>query len=207
MVDEGPSLRMMAEIPKPAEPEIISDIETLGSKDSSGGIGREIRTWIRDIVFAALTAVLIVVFVVQPVKVEGTSMQPHLADQERIFVNKFLYHVSEIDRGDIVVFWYPKDPAKSFIKRVVGLPGETLKIDSGRVYVNGSPLDEPYVPGEYADSSYFGPAVVSPGSYFVLGDHRNSSNDSRNWGMVPVQNIFGKAVLRYWPISKFGLIE
>ncbi len=207
MIDEGRSLRMMTEIPQPAEPEAISGGSSSGSKHVSEGFGREIRTWIRDIVFAALTAVLIVVFVVQPVKVEGTSMQPHLADQERIFVNKFVYHVAEIGRGDIVVFWYPKDPAKSFIKRVIGLPGETVEIESGRVYVNGSPLDEPYVPGEYADSSYFGPAIVPPGSYFVLGDHRNSSNDSRNWGMVPADNIFGKAVLRYWPISKFGLIE
>lgn len=198
---------MMVEAQQPLSPEPISDRAGSDAKPVTEGFGREIRTWIRDIVFAALTAVLIVVFVVQPVKVEGTSMQPHLADQERIFVNKFVYHVSEIGRGDIVVFWYPKDPAKSFIKRVIGLPGETVEIDSGLVHVNGSPLVEPYVPGEYTDTSSFGPAVVPPGSYFVLGDHRNSSNDSRNWGMVPANNIFGKAVLRYWPISKFGLID
>lgn len=198
---------MMAETPRTTGSEALSGDLRHGSKNASEGLGREIRTWLRDIVFAALTAVLIVVFVVQPVKVEGTSMQPHLADQERIFVNKFVYHVSEIGRGDIVVFWYPKDPAKSFIKRVIGLPGETVIIEEGRVYVNGSPLNEPYVPGEYADASHFGPASVPPDSYFVLGDHRNSSNDSRNWGMVPASNIFGKAVLRYWPISKFGLIE
>lgn len=197
----------MTKIPQPAGPESSSGEVRQESKSALEGFGQEIRTWIRDIVFAALTAVLIVVFVVQPVKVEGTSMQPHLADQERIFVNKFVYHVSEIGRGDIVVFWYPKDPAKSFIKRVIGLPGETVSIDAGRVYVDGVLLDEPYVPGEYEDASYFGPTVVPSGSYFVLGDHRNSSNDSRNWGMVPANNIFGKAVLRYWPISKFGLIE
>jgi signal peptidase I len=167
----------------------------------------ELRSWIRDIIFAALTAVLIVVFLVQPVKVEGTSMQPHLFDQERIFVNKFAYHISDIERGDIVVFWYPKDLAKSFIKRVIGLPGEEVEIRSGIVYVNGLALDEPYVPGEFFDPSSFLPTVVTPNSYFVLGDHRNSSNDSRNWGMVPAENIFGKAMFRYWPISKFGLIE
>lgn len=168
---------------------------------------RELRGWLRDVAFAALTAVLIVVFLVQPVKVEGTSMLPHLSDQERIFVNKFVYHVTDIDRGDIVVFWYPRDPGKSFIKRVVGLPGEEVLIREGIVYVNGEALSEPYVPSEYFDSHSFGPVTVQPHSYFVLGDHRNSSNDSRSWGLVPEANIFGKAILRYWPISKFGLIE
>jgi signal peptidase I len=172
-----------------------------------GGLLGELRHWIRDVVFAALTAVLIVVFVVQPVKVEGTSMQPHLFDQERIFVNKFVYHVAEIHRGDIIVFWYPRDPGKSFIKRVVGLPGEEVAIRGGTVYVDGASLREPYLRREYFDPTSFGPIVVSSGHYFVLGDHRNSSNDSRNWGLVPGENIFGKAIFRYWPISKFGLIE
>lgn len=181
--------------------------DSLTEEGQELGFLRELRGWIRDIVFAALTAVLIVVFVVQPVKVEGTSMQPHLLDQERIFVNKFVYHVSEIARGDIVVFWYPKDPGKSFIKRVIGLPGEEVSIRSGTVFVNGEALVEPYVPSEYFDSSSFGAIIVRENSYFVLGDHRNSSNDSRNWGLVPSHNIFGKAVFRYWPISKFGLIE
>jgi signal peptidase I len=171
------------------------------------GFLKEVRTWVRDIFFAALTAVLIVVFVVQPVKVEGTSMQPHLSDQERIFVNKFVYRISGISRGDIVVFWYPKDTAKSFIKRVIGLPGETVEIRSGIVYLDEESLNEPYVPTGYLDHSSFGPETVPPGTYFVLGDHRNSSNDSRNWGMVPRENIFGKAVFRYWPVSKLGLIE
>ncbi|UCF38159.1 MAG: signal peptidase I [Acidobacteriota bacterium] len=167
----------------------------------------ELRGWLRDIVFAALTAVLIVVFVVQPVKVEGTSMLPQLEDQERIFVNKFIYHVSEIERGDVVVFWYPKDPAKSFIKRVIGLPGEEIEIRRGVVYVNGRELVEPYVPYEFFDPSSSGPTRVASGSYFVLGDHRNSSNDSRNWGTVPIENIFGQAVFRYWPVTKLGLID
>jgi signal peptidase I len=167
----------------------------------------EIRTWARDIFFAALTAVLIVVFVVQPVKVEGTSMQPHLSDQERIFVNKFIYHFSEVGRGDIVVFWYPRDETKSLIKRIIGLPGETIEIRSGVVVVNGRPLIEPYLESSFVDFSSFGPVHVPAGSYFVLGDHRDSSNDSRNWGAVPRTKIFGKAILRYWPISKFGLIE
>ena len=167
----------------------------------------EFRSWARDIFFAAIAAILIVVFVVQPVKVEGTSMQPHLVDQERIFVNKFVYHFSSIERGDVVVFWYPKDHSKSFIKRVVGLPGETVQILSGSVRINGRGLAEPYVHPRYFDEASHGPEIVPAEHYFVLGDHRNSSNDSRNWGFVPKRNIFGKAIFRYWPVSKVGLIN
>lgn len=184
--------------------------ESLQSEGCQGGrqpILRELRSWLRDIFFAAFTAVLIVVFVVQPVKVEGTSMQPYLSDQERIFVNKFVYHFSEIKPGDIVVFWYPKDPTKSFIKRVIGVPGDLVAIDSGVVFVNGRRLEEDYIKPEFFDFSSFGPVEVTEGHYFVLGDHRNSSNDSRNWGLVPEENIFGKAVFRYWPVTRLGLIE
>lgn len=183
------------------------ELEEVKAEEASNPVWVELRSWIRDIFFAALTAVLIVVFVVQPVKVEGTSMQPRLSDQERIFVNKFVYHVSEIDRGDIVVFWYPKDPSKSFIKRVIGLPGDDIEIRAGVVYINGNELEEPYVPPDYFDYCFLGPETIPPDSYFVLGDHRNSSNDSRNWGTVPAGNIFGKAIFRYWPVSKIGLID
>lgn len=168
---------------------------------------QEIRSWARDIFFAALTAILIVVFVIQPVKVEGTSMQPELVDQERIFVNKFVYHFSGIGRHDIVVFWYPKDPTKSFIKRIIALPGETVRIRNGIVYVNGERLLEPYILPEHFDDSSYPSQTVPPGHYFVMGDHRNSSNDSRNWGCVPQENVFGKAIFRYWPVSKLGLID
>lgn len=168
---------------------------------------REVRRWARDIVFAALVAIVIVLFVVQPVRVEGTSMQPKLVDQERIFVNKFVYHFSKIERGDIVVFWYPKDQTKSFVKRVVGLPRETIEVRTGVVFINGKRLVEPYVSSENFDESSSPPDLVPSHHYFVLGDHRNSSNDSRNWGFVPRENIFGKAIFRYWPVSKLGLIN
>ncbi|MBI4445374.1 MAG: signal peptidase I [Acidobacteria bacterium] len=168
---------------------------------------QEVRSWARDIFFAALTAVLIVVFVIQPVKVEGTSMQPRLTHQERIFVNKFVYHYSNIERGDIVVFWYPKDSTKSFIKRVIGLPGEKIEIRKGVVFVNGKQLAEDYILSEHLDHTSYPLTTVPPGHYFVLGDHRNSSNDSRNWGFVPEKNVFGKAIFRYWPVSKLGLLE
>jgi len=193
------------------EPNRLSSVEAPSvsgdDKAELHALLREIRNWTRDIFFAALAAILIVVFVVQPVKVEGTSMQPRLLDQERIFVNKFIYHFSSIERSDIVVFWYPKDPTKSFIKRVIGLPGESVEIRSGIVYLNGKPLLEPYVTPEYFDYASYAPQVVQPGTYYVLGDHRNSSNDSRHWGPVPAENVFGKAVFRYWPVSKLGLIN
>ena len=169
-------------------------------------LGQEVRGWARDIFFTALIAILVVIFVVQPVKVGGTSMEPRLAPQDRIFVNKFVYYFSGVKRADIVVFWYPKDKTKSFIKRVIGLPGESVEVRSGVVYLNGQKLVEPYLAGEFDHDSY-PQQVVPPEHYFVLGDHRNSSNDSRDWGFVPEQNIFGEAVFRYWPLSRLGLIR
>ena len=167
----------------------------------------ELKSWFRDILFAFVTAIFIVIFVVQPVKVEGTSMQPRLVDQERIFVNRFIYRFTEIDRGDVVVFWFPKDPNKSFIKRVLALPGDEVEIRSGAVYVNGAKQDEPYLTREFQDHDSYPRTVVPEAHYFVLGDHRNSSNDSRNWGWVPRENIYGKAVFRYWPVSRVGPVD
>jgi signal peptidase I len=168
---------------------------------------RELRGWVKDISLGVVIAILMVVFLYQPVKVEGTSMQPELIDQERIFVNKFVYHFEEIHRGDIVVFWYPKDPSKSFIKRVVGVPGDLVSVRGGRVYINGQLLEERYVPRGYQDSDSYPSVQVKEGYYYVLGDHRNASNDSRSWGLVPRKYIYGKAVFRYWPVEKVGFIE
>ena len=167
----------------------------------------EIRGWLKDVVLGVIIAILMVVFLYQPVKVEGTSMQPELIDQERIFVNKFIYHFKEIHRGDIVVFWYPRDPSKSFIKRVVGVPGDTVSIKDGRVYINGQLMEERYVPSGYLDSDSYPTLKVKEDQYYVLGDHRNASNDSRSWGLVPRKYIYGKAVFRYWPVEKAGFLE
>ena len=166
----------------------------------------EIRVWVRDIFFAAVTSILIVVFVIQPVKVEGTSMEPKLEPQDRIFVNRVVYHFTEIERGDIVVFWYPRELNKSFIKRVVGLPGERVEIRSGVVLINNQPLNELYVPPGHFDHGSHAPEIVQPEHYFVLGDHRSLSSDSRDWGLVPGRNVLGKAIFRYWPLSRFGII-
>ena len=167
----------------------------------------EIRGWGRDLFFAVAGAVIIVVFFYQPVKVEGTSMLPELLDQERIFVNKFLYRIYNIESGDIVVFWFPLDLSKSYIKRVVGVPGDFIEIRRGVVFVNGDRLDEDYVSAHFSDSRSYGPVTVEPNHYYVLGDHRNQSNDSRMWGAVPRKNIYGKAVFRYWPVNKIGTID
>jgi signal peptidase I len=174
---------------------------------SAHSLRSEIRIWSRDLLIAIGLALVIIVFLYQPVKVEGTSMAPLLSDQERIFINKFVYRFEPIERDDVVVFWYPLDRSKSFIKRVIGLPGETVEIRQGLVYVNGHSLAEPYVPTQYEDVSDFGPIRVPVDSYFVMGDHRISSNDSRVFGPVASRYIYGRAVFAYWPVDHFGSLS
>jgi len=166
-------------------------------------------SWVRDLAFSVLIAVILIVFIYQPVKVEGTSMMPTLTDQERIFINKFTYHfgLGSIERGDMVVFWFPLDPSKSYIKRVIGIPGDTVYIDAGQVYVNGHALTENYVPEDYHDRLSWEEHRVPPDQYFVLGDHRSSSSDSRTWGFVRRDAIYGKAVFVYWPLKSMGRLK
>ena len=166
-----------------------------------------LAVWLRDLIISLAISAFIIVFLYQPVKVEGTSMMPGLDDQERIFVNKFVYHLEPIERDDIVVFHYPRDPSKSFIKRVIGLAGDRIRIEAGQVYVNDKPLEEDYVSPEYADQRSMSEIVVPPDSYFVLGDHRNMSNDSRDFGPVEARYIYGKAVFGYWPVDKMGRVR
>jgi signal peptidase I len=170
---------------------------------------RDFGFWVRDLILSVIVALVIILFLYQPVKVEGTSMMPALADQERVFINKFGYRfgISHVQRGDTVVFWYPGDPSKSYIKRVIGLPGDTVELRQGDVLVNGRKIEEPYVPAEFRDRSSLSPVSVPDGMYFVMGDHRSSSNDSRNWGPVPAGAIYGKAVFVYWPLDKLGTIR
>ena len=166
-----------------------------------------LSVWLRDLVVSLAISAFIIVFLYQPVKVEGTSMMPSLDDQERIFVNKYVYRLEPIQRGDIVVFRYPRDPSKSFIKRVIGLAGDRIRIEGGEVFVNGQGLEEDYVPPAYADQRSYSEIVVPPHSYFVLGDHRTMSNDSRDFGPVDVGYIYGKAVFGYWPMDKMGRVR
>jgi signal peptidase I len=163
--------------------------------------------WLRDLIVSLAISAFIIVFIYQPVKVEGTSMMPSLEDQERIFVNKFVYRLEPISRGDIVVFRYPRDPSKSYIKRVIGVAGDRIRIDGGQVYVNNQALDEDYVPPAYDDARSYPETVVPPHCYFVLGDHRSMSNDSRDFGPVNHSYIYGKAVFGYWPMDKLGRVR
>jgi signal peptidase I len=200
----------------------------------------EARLLVRDLLVALMIATLVIVFVVQPVKVEGSSMMPRLhggVDEDaspetedhsdRIFVNKLIYYgLPRLTRGDIVVFWFPEDPSKSYIKRVIGLPGETVHVCDNHVLIDGRQLDEPYLDPQRNVNRYQltrnlgdqqmmcepragcqGCTYVKPYHYFVMGDNRDNSSDSRAWGLVPEKYIYGKALFRYWPLSEASVIE
>jgi signal peptidase I len=166
-------------------------------------------TWLRDLFLSVVIALIVILFLYQPVKVEGTSMMPGLVDQERIFINKYAYRfgISDVSRGDTVVFFFPGDTSKSYIKRVIGMPGDRVEITRGTVSVNGHLIAEPYVPDEYRDRVSLELTTVPKGEYFVMGDHRSSSNDSRSWGTVPRHYIYGKAVFVYWPLDRLGSVQ
>jgi signal peptidase I len=163
--------------------------------------------WVRDLLISAVASVLIITFLYQPVRVEGTSMLPRLEDRDRLFINKFVYRISAIERGDIVVFHYPRDPEKSYIKRVIALPGDRFWIDHGAVWLNGKRQIEKYVPEEYRDSRSYPEIVVPAGTYFMMGDHRSISSDSREFGPVERPLIYGKAVFVYWPARDAGVVQ
>ena len=163
--------------------------------------------WLRDILISLAVSAFFIIFLYQPVKVEGTSMMPTLEDQERVFINKFVYRLEAIHQGDVVVFRYPRDPSKSYIKRVIAVPGDQVRIEDGLVYVNNRRLSEEYVPQMYEDVRSYSETVVPPHSYFVLGDHRNLSNDSRDFGPVDESYIYGKAVFGYWPFARLGKLR
>jgi signal peptidase I len=166
-----------------------------------------IGLWVRDLLFSAAASVLIITFLYQPVRVEGTSMLPRLEDRDRLFINKFVYRIAAIERGDVVVFRYPRDPEKSYIKRVIALPGDRLRIDRGQVWLNGRRQIEPYVPEEYQDSRSMAEIVVPEDSYFMMGDHRSISSDSREFGPVERSLVYGKAVFVYWPTRDAGVVR
>lgn len=165
-------------------------------------------TWIRDLAISLAVSAFVIVFLYQPVKVEGGSMMPSLTNRERIFVNKFVYRLEPVERGDIVVFRYPRDPSLSFIKRVIGVPGDRIRIDDGQVYVNGKALEEDYLsPGFVDRDQSFAETVIAPHQYFVMGDHRNMSDDSRDFGALDQSYIYGKAAFVYWPLQKMGRVH
>jgi len=195
------------------EPEVLSQVGATAPATLPAAQQRSFLigtiSWFRDLMLSVLIAVLVILFLYRPVKVEGTSMMPSLFDQERLFINQFTYKfkLGDIKRGDTVVFWYPEDTTKSYIKRIIGLPGDIVEIDDGYVVINGKKLRESYVPPEYRDDRSYPKRVVPPDEYFVLGDHRVSSNDSRAWGFVPRNYIYGKAVFVFWPPENIGTVR
>src|SRR5580658_1316958 len=145
---------------------------------------RMLRVWMRDVLFSILLAMFIVTFLYQPVRVEGTSMAPELQDRDRVFINKLTYRIGDVHRQDVIIFHYPNDPAKTYIKRVIAGPGDTIQIEKGVVYLNGQKLDEPYISPAYEDRRSLPLTTVPGDEYFVMGDHRNISSDSRDFGPV-----------------------
>ena len=178
-------------------------------RDESGeprGLGG-VHSWLRDLAVSVAISAFIIVFLYQPVRVEGTSMLPMLEDQDRLFINKIAYRVGDIHQGDVVVFQYPRDHTKSYIKRVIALPGDDIRITHGRVYVNGAQLKEPYVPSRYTDDRSQPEIVLPPNRYWVMGDHRSISSDSRDFGPVERDLIYGKAAFVYWPMEQVGVVR
>ena len=164
-------------------------------------IGQEILAGVQTLVSAAVYAVLIVTFGFQVARVDGLSMAPTLEDRDRLIVNKLIYEFGEPRPGDIVMLYYPVNPEKMFVKRVIAKEGETVRIADGKVFVNDVPLHDDYVPQEFRSHDDWGPQVIQQGYYFVMGDHRNNSSDSRHWGLVPKKYIVGKVKVRWWPLQ------
>lgn len=172
-------------------------------------IAEELFAWLKTLVSAAVYATLIVTFGFQIARVEGHSMAPTLEDQDRLIVNKLEYRLPNHSPrvGDIVMLLYPTNPDMSFVKRVIGEPGDTIRSVNGTVYRNDVPLPDDFIPNEYKMYDTWGPEVVPEGYYFVMGDHRNNSSDSRTWGFVPKKYIMGRVQVRWWPLSQAKIFE
>jgi signal peptidase I len=183
-------------LPAPVAP--VAPADTLGAWQR---MGSEILAGLQTLVSAAVYATLIVTFGFQVARVDGLSMAPTLEDHDRLIVNKLVYEIGEPRPGDIVMLYYPLKPEKSFVKRIIAEEGDQVRIVDGRVFRNDVPLDDSFVPTEYRSHDDWGPQVIPEGYYFVMGDHRNNSSDSRHWGFVPKKYIIGKVQLRWWPMA------
>lgn len=166
---------------------------------------------IETVVIALAIFVIIYLFLFQPHQVRGNSMYPNFYDGEYILTDKVSYRLRDPKRGEVIIFQAPRNQEYDYIKRVVGLPGESIRIDQNKILVNNEILNEVYLPEIYATSpgSFLGSTqglVIPEDQYFVLGDNRSQSSDSREWGLVPKENIIGKAWLRYWPTERLGVI-
>lgn len=197
-------------MPVAEKPEIIQEENLLISienapKKPSFSIGRFIKYWLQVFTIAALLFVFTFTFLAQGFSVFGSCMEPNLVTGERVLGNKLVYRFSNPTRGDVIVFRYPKDPDKIFIKRVIAMPGETIRIAGGQVYIDGVPMSEPYL--KHIPHGSYGPERIKPGNLFVMGDYRDQSNDSRYWGELPIQNVEAKAWVKYWPPNRAELLH
>jgi signal peptidase I len=186
-------------------PPIEVRVGTEGRPFRMSRIVDEAVAWLKTLASAAVYATLIVTFGFQVARVEGQSMAPTLQDQDRLIVNKLAYRLGDPQVGDIVMLYYPLNPQKSFVKRVIAEAGDQVRIVDGRVYRNDVPINDDYVPPEYRSHDDWGPEVVPEGYYFVMGDHRNNSSDSRHWKFVPKKYIIGKVQIRWWPLPEARL--
>jgi signal peptidase I len=182
-------------------------VPTVEQAEVSPRVPSALWAWVRDLAVAVVVSVFIIFFLYQPVRVEGTSMLPQLEDEDRLIISRIALRLGDIHRGDVVVFEYPRDRSKSYIKRVIGLPGDVVHIDRGRVSVNGKRLEEPYVPPRFEDNQSEPDVKVPAGEYFVMGDHRSISFDSRVFGPVPKELIYGKAAFVFWPMDQAGVVH
>ncbi len=184
---------------KAEAPEVVATGDTIGQK----GFYREV---LEAVVIAVILATVIRVFLFQFFVIPTGSMEPTLTEGDMIVVNKIVFRFAKPQRGDVTVFKYPVDPKRVFVKRLIGLPGEVVQIKESTLYINGRVVEQPYLPKglRYQD---FGPVRVSNGSYFMMGDNRNNSQDSRFWGTLPRENIIGKAIFIYWPISRIRVLH
>jgi signal peptidase I len=198
-----------ATAPFPAAPAPVIVKRRVPIRHTLARVGEELVAWFKTLVSAAVYATLIVTFGFQVARVEGHSMAPTLEDQDRLIVNKLEYRLPNHDPafGDIVMLLFPNDPEKSFVKRVVGEPGDTIRSVNGHVYRNDEPLPDDFIPEEYRSYDTWGPEIVPEGYYFVMGDHRNNSSDSRTWRYVPKKYIIGKVQLRWWPLTEMRLFS
>jgi signal peptidase I len=187
----------------PPQPDVLNPFDTAPAQRawSANRLFREIAAGAQTLFSAAVYATLIVTFGFQVARVDGLSMSPTLEDHDRLIVNKLVYSFGDPRPGDIVMLYYPVDPEKMFVKRVIAKEGDTVQIIDGRVYVNDLPLHDDYAPEEFRSHENWGPSTVQPGYYFVMGDHRNNSSDSRHWGPVPKKYIVGKVGVRWWPLQ------